>query len=129
MSVKPVSITLHDGYLDVILQGVSRGTHSHYLEIHDEIFAASRESHCGRILIDGSQLDYTPNVLLEHQTAMDLAARCASHPFHVIVAAVAPANSTRANEHLETAARNRGANIRLFLNREDAVAWLTAPDS
>lgn len=126
MPLAPDSITFHDGHIEVVLQGISSGLHTHYRDVHEQIFAASLKYDCGLILLDASRVEYQPNVLLEHQTAVDLAARCANHPFSVRVAAVSPANALQANEHMETAARNRGANVKVFRSREEAVAWLKA---
>ncbi len=126
MPLAPDSITFHDGYIEVVLQGVSAGLHTHYRDIHEQIFAASLKYNCGLILLDASRVEHQPNVLLEHQTAVDLAARCSNHPFCVRVAAISPANALQVNEHLETAARNRGANVKVFWNRDEAVAWLLA---
>jgi hypothetical protein len=129
MPLAPDSITFHDGYVEVVLQGISAGLHAHYKDVHEQVFAASLTHNCGLILLDASRVEYQPNVLLEHQTAVDLAARCARHPLNVRVAAVSPANASQANEHLETASRNRGANIKVFWNRDDAVMWLLTENS
>lgn len=124
MNVKAEFVALRDGYIEVSLEGASTGLHSRYREIHDRAFAASLLHSCERILIDASRVAYEPNVLLEHQTAMDLAQHCAAHPFRVCIATISPPQAYAANEHLETAARNRGVNVEVFRDRDTALSWL-----
>jgi hypothetical protein len=108
MSLSITSITFQDKYLDVVLEGASVGYSRQYLVIHDAAFAAAEEHGCQKILIDASRVQYTPNVILEHETAEDLARRCQGG-CHVAV--MSPAQSQNANKHLKNTARNRGVSM------------------
>jgi hypothetical protein len=121
MSVSVTSISFHNGYIDVVLEGASIGFSNQYLTIHDQAFAAAEEHGCHRILIDASQIAYVPNILLEHETAQDLARHCKED---CRVAVLSSPDVLQANLHLETTAQNRGAAVRGFVSREEAVTWL-----
>ncbi|HEX8833455.1 MAG TPA: STAS/SEC14 domain-containing protein [Abditibacteriaceae bacterium] len=124
MPVEVSSISLTNEYLDVLLTGSSAGASGQYREIHDAIFAALDEHTCCKILIDTSSVDYHPNILLEHNTALDLVQRCTQSRIRLQLAVVTPPNSQHPNRHLEDTAYNRGVNLKVFATRQEALEWL-----
>ena len=121
MRVSVASTSFHDNYIDVVLEGISVGFSRQYLTIHDQAFAAAEENSCSNILIDASRIQYQPDPVLEHNTAVDLAHRCKEGSR---VAVVVPSGGQRASDRFDSTAQSRDLNVRAFTNREEAVAWL-----
>jgi hypothetical protein len=119
--VNITSISFQDNYINVVLEGISSGFSTRYATIHEQAFAAAAGHDCPRILIDASRIDYEPDSVLEHNTAIDLVHRC--HDSHT-VAVLLPSRGQKARGKFEGAAYSRGLSVRAFAHREEAVTWL-----
>ena len=121
MTVSVASISFHDNYIDVVLEGVSVGFSPQFLTIHDQAFAAAEEHSCSNILIDASAVEYTIDTIMERNVAIDLAHRCQGI---YRVALISPSPEHGAYKQVELTAHGRGIDVRVFARREEAVVWL-----
>jgi hypothetical protein len=121
MTVNITSISYHRTYIEVVLEGTSTGFSTRYVTIHEQAFVAAEEHDCCRILINASRIDYEPDAVLEHNTAIDLAHRC--HDSHR-VAVILPFSGQKAGGKFESTAHSRGLSVRAFAHHGTAVSWL-----
>ena len=92
-------------------------------QIHQMIVNLCKEHDCQRVLVDDRVVTYTASIssifyLVKYYAEVDI-------PRHIKRAAVV-ANSIykETNSFFETTAYNRGINLRVFYNHEEAEAWL-----
>lgn len=91
-----------------------------------QVLAACQEHHCDKVLADYTQTDYVldSDVLSEHLLAKNLAQK----PLTTLRwAMIVPQNAQSDNFHFVNAARNRGVQVKAFLDRGEAIAWLLDP--
>lgn len=118
------SMIPHDGYIEVINKGVAiRGFPYVYAAI-EEMVVFCREQECNKILCSFAKVEYEINtdIFAEHRLAEFL-----SQPrFDAIKwAFLLPISVDPTTAHVENAAVNRGVKLRTFLNRDEAIHWLT----
>jgi hypothetical protein len=121
MPVSLDSISPRDGFLDVLFSGSYDGQIVHFPEYLQRILEASRDYDQTRILMDFSSVRYVPDILTEHMVGERLSQLL---PPTIRCAYVAPRTVAPQPSHFETVAVNRGARLRVFWNRQEALQWL-----
>lgn len=121
MPVSLDSIALRDGYVEVVLGGEYEGRLVHFQEYLKRILDAADQHGCTRVLLDNSRVRYFPDILAEHLVAERMAQLV---PPTFRFAFIAPGNIPAQNSHFETVAVNRGARVRVFRSRDEALGWL-----
>lgn len=73
-----------------------------------------------KVMVDASALVLLPSLLHLHIFADELSMRTKGFKHAIVVSEYSP----KTLEHVETAAMNRGTNIKIFTSRTDALDWL-----
>jgi hypothetical protein len=120
----PVSVAhLDEGVIELVFPAVF-ALDELYIAV-DEALALAVEHECRRVLVDTRASVQKGNAF----DILTLAEDLASLPLGTIEreAVLTPpvARPAADMDFFETAARNRGLNVRLFQSREDALGWLT----
>ena len=116
------SIEERDRYLYLVGEGTEDGLEED-IEIHQMIVNACKEHNCPRVLIDDRNVIYTASVLsiyqlAEHYAKVDI-------PRYIQRAAVLVNRKPGTdNQFFEDVMRNRGINLRIFYDMEEAETWL-----
>lgn len=124
MPVKTQSAVTTNTHLEVTFGGNDgMGDFETYMPT---VFAEMRQHHLKRALLDFSHVAYQDGTLVEHRFGEFVA----SKPFPGSrFAVIASAGCIEGCRHLENVARNRGCNLRVFEDRQQAVEWLVSPKS
>jgi hypothetical protein len=121
MPVTLESIVLREGYLEVQFGGAYNGPSYRSREYLERIFHACEQHQCSRVLLDHTRVIYQTDILAEHSVGEALAQMA---PPGVRLAFVSPISTLPHPSHFETVAVNRGARVRVFWDRQQALAWL-----
>ena len=109
-------------YIYLVGEGIEDGLEEDK-QIHEMIVTLCKEHNCNRVLIDDQQVTYTASILSIYQLAEHYA-KADIPRFIKRAAVVANPDYKETNEFFENTTRNRGINLRLFYNVEDAETWL-----
>ena len=114
---------IRQDYIYLIGEGVEDGLEENK-QIHEMIVRVCKDQNCDRVLIDDRNVTYTASIislylLAEHYTKVDIP-RQIRH-----AAIVADPKYSETNTFFENTTRNRGIDLRLFYNIEQAEKWLT----
>lgn len=109
-------------YLYLVGEGVEDGLKENQ-QIHRMILDLCREHHCRRVLIDDRNVVYTASIisifdLAKYYVEMGVP-RCINRAAVVVNPVYEETNS-----FFETVVRNRGVNLRIFYDYEEAEVWL-----
>lgn len=116
------SIEERDRYLYLLGEGIEDGLEKN-IEIHEMIVNTCKERNCRRVLIDDRNVIYTASVVSIYMLAKHYAEFDVPH-FIERAAVVANPEFREDNQFFENAARNRGTNIRVFNEFNEAENWL-----
>ncbi|MFH1313943.1 MAG: hypothetical protein ABIJ00_12060 [Candidatus Eisenbacteria bacterium] len=123
MAVELKKISLEGHYLDCRFEG-EFGNLAKMIENTLRILKAYRETKCPNALLDFSEISGRIDVFGEHRLALHIARVI---PPGTKIAVLAPPHmKDAASGHLENAAVNRAAQLRVFWEREESVKWLRA---
>jgi hypothetical protein len=92
-------------------------------QVHHMIVQTCEERDCTKVLIDDTRVKYTASIVSLYELAKYY------NQIHIPnkirkVALVANPDYKESNDFYETTTRNRGVNLRVFHQREEAEAWL-----
>jgi hypothetical protein len=78
------------------------------------------EHNLKKVLHNATSLEYLPSVMQIHNFAAELARQTPGMMHAIIVSTQTPKDIN----FIQTVAHNRGASVRVFLSRDDALSWL-----
>ena len=110
-------------YIYLVGEGIEDGLEENK-QIHEMITSICKDYNSDRVLIDDQKVTYTASVLSIYQLAKYYVTP--NLPYHIKRAAIVASPKYReTNKFFEHTTRNRGINLRIFYNIEEAEAWLT----
>jgi stage II sporulation SpoAA-like protein len=92
-------------------------------QVHEWIVRACEEHDCTRILIDDRKVKYTASIIALYELARYYDQIRVPDKIQRVAVLASP-DYKESNEFFETTARNRGVDLRVFQQREQAEAWL-----
>lgn len=116
------------GYIVVRSEGADEGLEQ-MLAHADALAEAARRYGCARVLSDDRKVRYLPTNLSTTLVLQEIGERFLAERYGARLEALAILPSTDAGEtwrFAESTWRNRGLNVRFFLDELEAVEWLTA---
>ena len=110
-------------YIYLVGEGIEDGLDENK-QIHQMITKLCKDHNCDRVLIDDQKVTYTASVLSIYQLAKYYTT--SNIPRYIKRAAVvANPKYKETNIFFENTTRNRGINLRIFYDIEEAETWLT----
>lgn len=92
-------------------------------EITQTLIRACEEHRCSLLLVDDRDVKYTASILSLYELGEFYKTTGASRKVKK-VAVLADSSYKESNDFFETTSRNRGVNLRVFYQMENAEAWL-----
>jgi hypothetical protein len=119
MPIRLKAVIPQEGYIEVTLEGHADVSAQNHQAAFDDIVTACHDCHCSRILIDrraveGTARDVVQQLVGEHVTK--------TFPRGVRIALLIPESVSL--HRFEAAVARRGNFLRLFWDRDKALAWL-----
>ena len=117
-------IVPHEGYIEVIYTGVALKGFPNREQHIEQVLAACQKYQIFKVLNNYAEVEYKmgSDILAEHEMAEYLAQL---HLVSITWAHLVTKTAETTRVHLENTAVNRGVRLRAFLDRDEAIAWLT----
>ena len=118
------AIIAGDGYIEAIYTGRALRGFPKLEEQMGQVLAACEKYQVSRVLNNYAEVEYEmeSDILAEHKMAEYLAQ---PHLAFITWAFLLPKASETSRIHVENVAVNRGVRLRAFLDRDEAIEWLT----
>ena len=110
------------GYIYFLGEGIEAGLEENQ-QIHQMIIDICKSHKCDHVMIDDREVTYTASIFSIYELAKFYATVGAPR-YLKRAAVIANPKYNETNEFFENTTRNRGIDLRLFHNIEEAEAWL-----
>jgi hypothetical protein len=85
------------------------------------VLEISQDQGLYKVMVDATRLNKMPSITYLHDFAIELASKTMKFKHALVVSEQTPHDIS----HIEIAAQNRGATIKIFTSKDDALLWLS----
>ncbi|MFC1549703.1 hypothetical protein ACFL46_00230 [Candidatus Neomarinimicrobiota bacterium] len=122
MAVKRINLKEHLGNKYISVVSLERPTPETMNKTNNEVEKLLKENNCNKVLVDTTPIKYLPSLTGVYNLGVDTAGLDTIRSGRM--AFIVSEKTTELVKFLSTVAHNRGLNISLFTNKDDAKDWL-----